>query len=66
MEQQGPFSDCQDTLSQNTQYKNRRTIELPQRTRIFKINCCLKIHNALLKLASQISDKIHAEPLVIL
>ena len=33
----------------------RRTIELLQWTRICKVNCCLKVHNAQLKLASPIS-----------
>ena len=60
MKQQGPFTDCQNTLSRNTQYK-----DIYKRT-IFKTNCCLRIHNAFLKLASPISDKIHAELLVIL
>ena len=29
---------------------NRRTIEIPQRTHIFKINQCLKVYNEPLKL----------------
>ena len=33
----------------------RRTIEMLQRTRIFKVNCFLKVHHAHLKLASPIS-----------
>ena len=33
----------------------RRTIEMLQRAHILKVNCCLKVHNARLKLASQIS-----------
>ena len=39
------------------QYKDvyRRTIEMPQRSRTFKVNCCLKVHNAHLKLLSPIS-----------
>ena len=34
----------------------RRTIEITQRTRIFKTNC-LKLHNVRLKLASPLRDK---------
>ena len=34
-----------------------RTIEIPQRARIFKANCCLKVHNAHLMFASPILDK---------
>ena len=30
---------------------------MPQRARIFKVNCCLKVHNAHLKLLSPIGDK---------
>ena len=39
------------------QYKNvyRRTIEMPQRAHIFKVNCSLKVHNSHLKLLSPIS-----------
>ena len=39
------------------QYKDvyRRTIEILQRAHIFKVNCCFKVHNANLKLASPIS-----------
>ena len=39
------------------QYKavKRSRIKIPQWTRIFKVNCCLKVHNAHLKLASPIS-----------
>ena len=42
-----------------TQYKDvyKRTIEILQRACIFKANCCLKVHNAPLKLASPIRDK---------
>ena len=32
-----------------------RTIEIPQRTRIFKADCCLEVHNVHLKLALTIS-----------
>ena len=35
-----------------------RIMEIPQRTHIFKINCCLKVHNAHLKLASSISGYV--------
>ena len=44
-------------VSRKPQYKEvyRRTIEIPQRARIFKANRCSKIHNAHLKLASPIS-----------
>ena len=34
-----------------------RTIEIPQCTRIFKVNCCLKVHNVQLKIALSISGK---------
>ena len=39
-------------VSRKPQYKNvyRRTIEMPQRARSFQFNCCLKVHNAHLKL----------------
>ena len=33
----------------------RRTIEMPQRARLLKGNCCLKVHNAHQKLLSPIS-----------
>ena len=33
----------------------RRTREMPQRARTFQVNCCLKVHNAHLKLLSSIS-----------
>ena len=38
-------------ISRKVQYKDvyRRTIEILQRARIFKANCCLKVHNAYLK-----------------
>ena len=39
----------------------RRTIEIPQRTRIFKVNCCLKVHKAPLKLVSPISGYVPGE-----
>ena len=32
-----------------------------QRTRIFKANCCLKVHNAHLNLAAPISGKVSAQ-----
>ena len=32
-------------------------LEIPQRTRIFKVNCCLKVHNAPLKVFSPILGK---------
>ena len=40
-----------------SQYKDdyRRRIEIPQRTHSFQANCCLKVHNAPLKLPSPIS-----------
>ena len=43
----------------NAQYRNvyRRTIEIPQRNRIFKANCCLKVYNVHLKWASSILGK---------
>ena len=39
------------------QYKDiyRRTIEMPQRAHIFKVDCCLDVHNAHLKLLLPIS-----------
>ena len=45
------------TISRKPQYKDvyRRTIEMPQRARTFQVNCCLKVHNAHLKLLSSIS-----------
>ena len=48
----------QDTnVSRKRQYKDvyRGTIEMLQRARTFQLNCCLKIHNAHLKLLSPIS-----------
>ena len=50
------------TLSRNRQYKDvyKRTIEIPQCTRIFKANWCLKFHNAHFKLPLPISAKDHA------
>ena len=44
-------------VSRKSQYKDvhRRTIEIPQCTHIFEANCCLKVHNAHLKLALPIS-----------
>ena len=41
------------------QYKDvcRRTIEIPQRTHIFKANYCLTVQNVHLKLASPISGQ---------
>ena len=40
-------------VSRKVEYKDdyKRTIEIPQRTRIFKDNCCFKVHNAHVKLA---------------
>ena len=48
---------CMWHISRNGQYKNvySSTIELPYRTRIFKANCCLKVHNVYLMLAMPIS-----------
>ena len=45
------------TVSRNPQYKDvyRRTIEMPQRARPFKVNFCLNVHNAHLILLSKIS-----------
>ena len=43
-----------------------RTIEIPQCTRISKVNCCLKVHSAYLKLAPPISDKIDAIVLLVI
>ena len=45
-------SEVFSNVPRNTQYKDvyRRTIEILQRTRIFKANCCLKVHNVSLKL----------------
>ena len=45
------------SISRKPQYKNlyRRTIEMSQRARTFQVNCCLKVHNAHLKLLSPIS-----------
>ena len=44
-------------VSQKPQYKDvyRRTIEMPQRALLLKVNCCLKVHNAHQKLLSPIS-----------
>ena len=36
---------------------NRGTIEIPQRTRVFKATHCLKLHNVPFKPASLISGK---------
>ena len=33
-------------------------IEMPQRARTLKVNCCLKVHNAHLKLLSPISGYV--------
>ena len=46
-----------NNVSRKSQYKDvyRRTIEMPQRARTFQVNCCLKVHNAHLKLLSPIS-----------
>ena len=46
-------------ISRKPQYKEvyRRTIEMPQCARTFQVNCCLKVHNAHLKLLSPISGK---------
>ena len=45
------------TVSRKPQYKDvqRRTIEMPQRARMFKANCCFTVHNAHLKLSLPIS-----------
>ena len=47
----------QDIVSRKPQYKDvyRRTIEIPQRTHLFKVNCHLKVHNVHQKLLSPIS-----------
>ena len=44
-------------LSRKAQYKDvyRIAIEILQRTCNFQVNCCLKVHNAPLKLPSPIS-----------
>ena len=44
-------------ISRKPQYKDvyRRTIEMPQRARTFQVNCCLKVHDAHLKLLWPIS-----------
>ena len=44
-------------ISRKPQYKDvyRRRIEFQQCTHIFQTNCCLKVHNAPLKLATSIS-----------
>ena len=44
-------------VSRKPQYKDvyRRTIEMPERARTFQIICCLRVHNAHLKLLSPIS-----------
>ena len=44
-------------LSRKPQYKDvhRGTIEMPQGAHTFKVNCCLKVHNAHLKLLTPIS-----------
>ena len=46
-------------MCRNEQYKDvyRWTIEFSQHTHIFKVDCCLKVHNAHLKLVSSVSDK---------
>ena len=40
--------DTIGNVARKPQYKDiyRRPIEIPQRARIFKPNCCLKVHNA--------------------
>ena len=45
------------SVSRNAQYKDiyRRTIEILQCTHILKANCCLKVHNVPLTLASSMS-----------
>ena len=47
----------QRNVTRNGQYKYvyRRIIKIPQRTRIFKVDHCLKVHYAHVKLASPIS-----------
>ena len=52
-----PFVTKIQIISRKPQYKDvyRRTIGIPQRTRISTVDCCLKDHNAHLKLASPIS-----------
>ena len=54
---QKQYSYGYSTVSRKPQYKDvyRRTIEMPQRARSFQANCCLKVHNAHLKLLSSIS-----------
>ena len=53
----GSLQNCCRTVFQKSQYKDvqSRTIESLQCACIFKVGCCLKVHNAPLKLASPIS-----------
>ena len=46
-----------DNVSRKPQYKDvyRRTVEMPQCAHTYQVNCCLKVHNAHLKLLSPIS-----------
>ena len=50
-----PLIKC---LSRKPQYKDvyRKTIEIPQRVHILRVNCFLNVHNAHFKLASKISE----------
>ena len=51
-------SNINENVSRKTQYNDvyTRTIEILQRPHICKANCCLKVHNAHLKLAQPISE----------
>ena len=52
----GPWSYPENVLNEQV---NKRTIELPQRTCIFKANYCLKVRYVPFELALSISDKVH-------
>ena len=45
-----PF-EGEGSISRKPQHKDvyRRTIEMPQCARTFKVNCCVKVHNVLQK-----------------
>ena len=53
LQRNNEISTC---ISRKPQYKDvyRRTIEMTQRAHTFQVNCCLKVHNARLKLLSPI------------
>ena len=48
-------------VSRKPQYEDvyRRTIEMPQRAHLLKVNCCLKIHNVHQNYYRQFRDKMY-------